>query len=89
MGSTTTYGTGEYSFSLPTAAASGEGNHLGSVRLVDAGTAHYGGTSFISTAATTVQAYTHNAATQVAATVPFTFANGDVIVVEFDYIAAP
>lgn len=72
MGSTTTFGTGSWNFSLPfTARSSG----LGSVRALDSGTAWFVGTSLA--AGNVVDVTFNNTANQASATIPFTWAAGD------------
>lgn len=80
MGSTTTYGTGSYSFSLPvTAALSGLGANfpVGQAHLRDSSpAANYFRQAVLAVTGTTVVLY-DQAGTAAATTVPFTWANGD------------
>ena len=72
MGSTTTFGTGNYRWSLPTAAASGA-PILGIADAEDSGTANYTGLTRLVTT-TTFCVIVDGAATQWSPTVPFTWA---------------
>lgn len=88
FGSTTTFGTGSYSLSLPVAAAGSGFTPIGSVAMSDAGVATYMGAAQL-TGGTTVQLST--LASPIAAvtpTAPFTFGTGDLIIVNFTYQAA-
>lgn len=87
MGSTTTYGAGQYSFSLPLQAVAGR-SFVGSVWLFDNGTAFYAGTVLVPGGATTAQIYFHNSPSAMSATVPFTLANGDRLRFQVTYVAA-
>lgn len=84
MGSTTTFGTGQYFLSLPVAA------RVASVPMVsymlDSGTANKAGMAFVTSGLTTV-AMVQNT-TDVAATAPHTWANGDQIHVVGTYEVA-
>lgn len=86
-GSTTTFGTGTYSFSLPVTAASSVSYHPMGVAIVRDGSAaplvRFPGHS-----TTTTVLLIDVAGTIVAATVPFTFANGDRIMLRGSYEAA-
>lgn len=76
-GSTTTFGTGTYSFSLPlTALTSGSIAQAISGRILDTGTAHFVATGIIATS-TTVQVVTSGGL--VGQTIPMTWAIGDVL----------
>lgn len=72
-GNTTTFGTGTYSWETPFTAVE---TSYGSARLLDSGTAFF--IAVLETSGTIV-GYANNAGTVIAATVPFTWANGDVI----------
>ena len=91
-GSTTTYGTGSYSFSLPLTAA-GNADCLGDVFVGDSsvGSAGYStGLAFIAASATTVSCYVGatGATSVMSNTVPQTFASGDRIWIAAVYEAA-
>jgi hypothetical protein len=90
-GSTTTFGTGSYQFSLPSGitARSGLNGFMsrGISRLYDAsaGGIYYGHAAFVSGGTTTIWGYYGN--TFLGATAPFTFANTDEIYMLFQYEA--
>lgn len=91
-GSTTTWGTGNYSFSLPVTAAA-TADHVGTVFVGDdsVGAAGYSlGVAFTGTSATTVQGYTGNegGASAISNTNPQTFATSDRIWIHGTYEAA-
>ena len=95
MGSTTTYGTGTYRFTVPTAALSlGAGSTINIAGLLtDTGTAIWGvqACRFISSTTIELLAPTATADARlavVAATVPYTFANTDIISISGTYEAA-
>lgn len=80
-GSTSTYGTGTYTFTLPAGwiVASGTNTLVGTARLFDSSvTTRYVGV--VSAASTTaISVGTHSTATEVSGTVPVTLATGDII----------
>jgi hypothetical protein len=78
-GSTTTFGTGPFQFSLPFAALSGGIRPNGSARISDTGTAFYLGTVEISSGSTNAVLYTNATSDLVQNNSPFTFANNDSI----------
>lgn len=84
MGSTTTFGTGQYFFSLPVNAL--VSNQPGSCYLLDTGTANKSATASITTGLGTV--FMIQNTTDVAATAPHTWANGDRIDIVIIYEAA-
>ena len=87
MGSTTTYGTGEWSFTLPVAANVSVVLYSGTAKLLDSSTAHYGVIAHISTAN---QLQLFNAASgggAMSATVPFTWAVNDQLRSTITYFA--
>jgi hypothetical protein len=85
MGASTTYGTGDYSFTLPFTA--GSTDPVFTASLKDSGTAYFVGTAFLSS--TTVLTITsNNSASLVGAGAPFTFASGDWIKVSGCYRAS-
>ncbi len=76
MGSTTTYGTGNWYFQVPNITASQLG--LGAAFYLDAGTAIYTGTAVINAGSSSIYLYTNNGAGQgVRSTVPHTWASTD------------
>ena len=81
-GSTTTFGTGAWSFSLPKAA---DRLTVGAARLTDSGTAFYAAVCEIAAAASTVQIYGYNVANAVTNAIPFTWASGDRITLDIVY----
>ena len=84
MGSTTTYGTGTWSFSLPTTIpAPGSGSSYGACRMFDSGTIIRTGVSIVS--GSTVTAEADSATGSVGTTVPFTWANGDRLSIDVIY----
>jgi hypothetical protein len=82
IGSTTTFGTGDWSFSAPFAAAAAS---VGSVWALDSGTAYYIGTCVISNGASTIQCYANGAASGYRSTVPMTWATGDQLQLTITY----
>jgi len=83
-GSTTTYGSGTYTFTLPFSTATITNmafNAMVTAQDLSAGTL-FTGVAPVSTA--TIFPYTHSA-TQMSPTVPFTFANTDRIIISFNY----
>lgn len=85
MGSTTTYGTGEYSFTLPR-AASGSSNFFGTVLLFDSSAnTYYTGVALIAAGASVLTMATHLAISTVTQAVPFTFAQNDFIRIQVAY----
>jgi len=87
-GSSTTYGTGTYTWSLPfTAATFTNGSYTGAGRVFDSSTTtFYIGTSNVASAATTMSLFTHAATTAVSGTVPVTLATSDQIVMQNEYV---
>lgn len=81
MGSTTTFGTGGWSISLPdgwTAAGAPQyGFQMGHTLLHDTGTNVYSGVCYVDPAATVLQLVYSNPWASVGASVPFTWVNGD------------
>ncbi|QIP87642.1 hypothetical protein GLX30_30485 [Streptomyces sp. Tu 2975] len=91
-GTTTTWGTGNYNFSLPVTAAA-TADHVGTVFVGDSsvGSAGYStGVAFTGGSATTVQGYTGNegAAAAISNANPQTLATGDRIWIHGTYEAA-
>jgi hypothetical protein len=85
MGSSTTYGSGTYSFSLPSSQANNGAVH-GSVLLFESGVATLLGVALYQTA-TTVNVFNHgNAASGITPTVPFTFGTSDAIRITGTYV---
>jgi hypothetical protein len=86
-GSTTTYGTGTYAFSLPVTAENDVVSYTGSAYLLDSGTSHYSVVSRITAGASTVVLY-NQSSQQIGATNPFTFAQNDRIDISGTYQVA-
>ena len=84
MGSTTTYGSGAWSFSVPYTAARGS---VGSVYMEDAtGPSVYVGTAYIQNGASTLRIATADSSSAYAKfDTPFTWANGDKIRIEIEF----
>lgn len=80
-GSTTTFGTGEWSFSVPFAATV---STVGSVWALDSGTAYYIGACRIVSGGTTLACY-NNSASSFSPTVPFTWAADDELLITLAY----
>lgn len=74
FGSTTTPGTGEWSFSLPFAAKT---DAYGAGFIADTGTAYYVAVARVVAAASTVQVYADNQANSCRLNTPIVWANGD------------
>jgi hypothetical protein len=90
MGSTTTFGTGDYSFALPvTADAAAVGVAIFKAWVFDSGTNYYEGSGRMADA-TKLYINTHlmGTGTSISATVPITFAVNDQIRVSGSYIAS-
>lgn len=90
-GSTTTFGTGNYSFALPVAAASSGATPPGNVQLL--GTARWAGQVPVASGQSTVSPFfptssTDNRLTNMTPTVPETFANGSQLRMILTYEAA-
>lgn len=90
MGSTTTFGTGNWYFKLPapfsTWVAAAAAN--GSVRMLDNTTAWFVGTSHVAAGANKIYIYPDNSGGQVSSTVPFTWAQNDTLALSIEYILA-
>jgi hypothetical protein len=83
MGSTTTFGSGAWTFSLPTGIPTpGNGSSIGSVHVLDAGTTNYVGVPTVSTAITCV---THANAVNVGAASPHAWAVNDRLRIDATY----
>jgi len=91
-GTTTTYGTGTYSFSVPITARTGLYGYMsnGIARLYDASTAQatLSQTGFYALATNAVVVYLTGTGGIAGQTSPFTWANTDEIVMSFQYEAA-
>jgi len=79
-GTTTTFGSGNYKFSMPVSIVQGQPTMgWGVVLDASAGYASYNANTIISTSATTVELYTTNGLTPIGAASPVTFAANDQI----------
>lgn len=93
-GSTTTFGSGNYSFALPTSAANQGAAYIGNAQfLASNGTDRYLGQVVVSAGATTTSAFFPTSATPAKAgfmtpTTPETFSSGDQLRITFTYEAA-
>lgn len=81
-GSSTTFGTGTYTFSVPKTAGR---LATGTVRMLDSGTAFYVGVAQITNGTAVVHFYGNAAGTQAGQTSPFTWANGDSFILDIVY----
>lgn len=84
MGSTTTFGTSFYLFTLPVTALTTAG-YLGAAKFLDAGTQDRNGVSYLFSTTQVVATSNAGAAGQL---VPHTWANTDVFTIQIDYEAA-
>lgn len=82
-GSTTTFGTGDFRFSLPFTSAPTV-QQVGTARLLDSGTAYWVGTAVASASSSFVRMFT-TTSTAVSSTGPFVWANGDSLVLTITY----
>jgi hypothetical protein len=82
MGSTTTYGSGIWEFTLPSTAIDTNGQ-VGSCLMKDTGTSYFIGVPLLSTTGKLMIAYT--GANEVSATVPHTWANTDILRISLWY----
>jgi hypothetical protein len=87
MGSTTTFGTNGFLFSLPVAAAIAGGSPMGNAWMVDASAGARVKRFGLLWSATTI-AFMDVAGAHVAATVPWTWANTDTLFATGRYLAA-
>ena len=93
LGSTSSIGSNA-TFSIPvTAATTSVGFSMGTCRFTDGGSPNYGGAPFLTSATTVLpQAHTtsgtYSVYTNLTASVPFTWASGDVLRAMFTYEAA-
>lgn len=88
MGSTTTFGTGEYSFSLPVATTVTGRNFTGSVQALDLLTAYRAGSCLLAPGVDTdtVKCFGDGGGTAYSPTVPHTWADGDTLNITITYI---
>ncbi len=76
-GSTTTYGSGNYSYSLPVTAASNSVNYIITAWVYDSGTAYRIGAGRITAGGTTFKVYIDSATAETGPSVPMTWVSGD------------
>ena len=83
-GSTTTFGSGNWAFSLPKTSASSSVNYMGSWIARDIGTNNFSGQILLYN---TIDFFARNGAANynLSSTVPFTWANGDYLSISFTY----
>jgi hypothetical protein len=85
IGSTTTLGSGVWSFSLPIAVAAGSGHVVGAARI---GQTNYGAATVLGTVGTsTVLVYAEGASTAVSGTVPAAWSTGHTLIFSLSYTA--
>lgn len=82
IGSTTTTGTGSWTFSLPYQAKT---SAVGSAWLLDAGTAHYVGVTKIQPGAFSCEVFTNGAVAPIQSNIPFTWVAGDKLLASISY----
>ena len=87
IGSTTTFGTGDWLFDLPFAGDTSAFSQTGACRLTIAGTSHYSATVVVNPGATQASVY-HNNANKVSGTVPTAWTTGSVLEFQLEYITA-
>ena len=89
-GSTTSFGTGTYTFSLPVTAATVAGqNFIGALRVYESSVnTNYTGDCRVNSAATVLTMQINNTVGDVGATVPMTFSTGDAMQLSVTYPAA-
>jgi hypothetical protein len=85
MGSTTTYGAGEYSFAIPITSAASSIAYVGSVWALNSGVAYRIGTAIIVPGSTSVSVYFDNGSTSMSPTQPHTWKNGDTLRIQITY----
>lgn len=78
-GSTTTFGTGQFQFSLPFAASASSLSAYGAARLGDTGTAFYTGVVEVNTSSNVAVIYSNGTGNLVQSNSPFTWANTDTL----------
>lgn len=81
-GSTTTFGTGEWSFGLPYTAKS---TAVGTAWILDNGTAYYVGAVKIESGNATAQVFISGGVTAISSATPMTWANGDRLIFSLAY----
>ena len=86
-GSTTTFGTGTYIFSVPfpSSAIANAVGYIGSAYALESGVAFKIGASFLAAASSSLQLVTDNGGNVWSATIPFTWKNGDFARISINY----
>jgi hypothetical protein len=86
MGSTTTFGTGTYSISLPVPAAALSIDQISSGIMTDISTGNrYVIAAAIASGGNTARFFVSGITTQITESSPFTWANGDLLYFQFSY----
>lgn len=85
IGSTTTFGAGEYSFSIPMTSAAASIANVGSVWALNSGVAYRIGTAIIVPGSTNVSVYFDNGVTGMSPTQPHTWKDGDSLRIQIQY----
>ena len=86
MGSTTTYGSGVWSFSLPYTAKSATVRYGGSWAAIDVGTINYAGSVFVSPGASTLIFFSRDGGNNfLSSTSPYDWGSGDTLYLSFAY----
>lgn len=85
IGSTTTFGTGEWRFSLPPGGVSASQPAWGSCLMYDSSGTPVVGVIYVAAGATYAVVYMHGTAGTMSPTAPFTWANGDFLRAQISY----
>lgn len=80
MGSTTTFGTGDWYFTGYTPALLAKGNAIGALFMTDTGTKYYTGLARIQNGGQNIALFTNNNSNGVGPTIPFTWASADTLI---------
>ncbi len=88
MGSTTTFGSGDWYFTLPSPYDfKARDNSVGSAYILDNGTAFFVGIARMASGSNQIRVFTNNVATGVRSSVPMTWANGDNLNISIEFEA--
>lgn len=87
-GSSTTFGSGDWTFSVPFTSASYGFKYTGSAYLLDSGTTNSIGISLLDSDSDVLSIYINSNASALDASVPWTWASGDELSVELSYETA-
>lgn len=88
MGSTTTFGSGDWYFTLPSPYDfKARDNSVGSAYILDNGTAFFIGVARMSSGSNQIRVYVNNAATGIRSTVPMTWATNDNLNISIEFEA--